>query len=180
MSNLIQPHLVPSSIQEFAEYNVKKALAIGAEKLNIHIPFEGVRFFQKSKTAGYVFPMSNSIVYLNLELLKQNQEDFEKDTIPHEVAHLFARKFQIKNNLTPEGAHGKTWKMVMKKVYGLEPTRCHHMDTTGVGRKVSKYRYICRCKKHEISCRIHNRIKSGKIYACRKCKSSLTFLYKCD
>ena len=51
MRNLVPPQLVPLDLQQFAEENVKKALAIGASKLNINIPFEGVKFFKKSRTA---------------------------------------------------------------------------------------------------------------------------------
>lgn len=181
MSNLVSPLLVPSDIREFAENNVKKALAIGASKLNIHIPFEGVQFFKKSRTAGYVQPMTSSLVYLNLELVKQNRQHFEKDTIPHEVAHLFARKLQVLNNLPAEGAHGKTWKMIMRRVYGLEPTRCHSLDTTGIGKKVSKYRYICSCMKHSVSAVSHKKVQAGeKSYRCGKCYKTLTFLSKID
>ena len=181
MSNLVSPQLVPSEIMAFAENNVKKALAVGASKLNINIPFEGVQFFKKSRTAGYVKPMQGSVVYLNLELVKQNRQHFEKDTIPHEVAHLFARKFQVVNNLPVENSHGKTWKMVMRRVYGLQPTRCHSLDTAGIGKYVSSFRYICNCKKHEFTAIRHNKVQSGKQhYRCGSCHSRLTFLSKID
>lgn len=178
MSNLVSPQLVPQDIRQFAEENVKKALAIGASKLNINIPFEGVQFFKKSRTAGYVKPMQSSVVYLNLELVKRNLHHFEKDTIPHEVAHLFARKLQIHNNLSIEGAHGRTWKMVMKKVYGLQPVRCHSLNTDGIGKSVKKYKYVCSCKKHEIGQVRHNKIQKGTKYICKNCKKHLVFL--CD
>jgi len=181
MSNLVSPQLVPLELKQFAEENVKKALSIGASKLNIMLPFEGVQFFKKSRTAGYVMPTRGNIVYLNLELLKQNREHFANDTIPHEVAHLFADKLKIKKNLPTEGAHGKTWKMVMRKVYGLQPIRCHSLDTTGVGKKVSKYRYICNCMKHSVSAISHKKIQAGeRSYRCGKCYKTLTFLSKID
>jgi len=180
MSNLVSPQLVPSDIMEFAEHNVKKALAIGASKLNINIPFEGVKFFKKSRTAGYVMPMQSSVVYLNLELVKQNRHHFENDTIPHEVAHLFARKFQIHNNLGIEGAHGRTWKMVMRRVYGLQPTRCHSLDTAGIGKNVKQFKYICSCTKHSLGQVRHNKIQKGVKYNCKKCKKHLVFLSECD
>lgn len=180
MSNLVSPQLVPHDIRQFAEENVKKALAIGASKLNIHIPFEGVRFFNKSRTAGYVIPMRENVVYLNLELLKQNPRHFEKDTIPHEVAHLFATKLQIRNNLSMERAHGNTWKMVMRKVYGIQPVRCHSLNTDGIGKRVKKYKYVCSCKKHEIGQTRHNKAQKGVKYICKKCKKHLVFLCEKD
>lgn len=180
MSNLVSPQLVPQDIRQFAEENVKKALAIGASKLNIHIPFEGVQFFKKSRVAGYVIPMQSNIVYLNLELLKQNQHYFEKDTIPHEVAHLFSSKIQIRNNLSMEGAHGNTWKMVMRRVYGLQPVRCHSLNTEGIGKKTKTYKYICNCTKHSLGQTRHNKIQKGAKYTCKLCKKHLVFLSQCD
>lgn len=181
MSNIVSPHLVPDEIKKFAEENIKRALSIGNRKLNITIPFEGVQFFKKSRTAGYVYPMIDNVVYLNLELLKQNMDHFANDTIPHEVAHLFASKLKIKKNLPEDGAHGKTWKMVMRKVYGLKPTRCHSLDTTGVGKYVAQFRYICNCKKHDFSSIRHNKVQKGeRMYRCNECKSTLTFLSKID
>jgi SprT protein len=177
MSNIVSPQLVPRNVTEFAEENVKKTLFIGASTLNIVIPFEGVKFFNKSTTAGYVLPSKGNLVYLNLELLKRNPDHFAKDTIPHEVAHLFANKLKAKG----EGHHGATWKMVMRLVYGLEPIRCHNLDTKGVGKKTNKFKYICNCRKHLLGSVRHNKIQSGKSsYRCCSCKSSLTFLSKAD
>ena len=181
MSNIVSPLLVPSDVKEFAEQNVKRALEIGALKLKINVPFDGVQFFKKSKVAGYVKPFDNSIVYLNLELLKANIQAFANDTIPHEVAHILAMKYIVKRNLPAESHHGKTWKMIMKKVYGLEPLRCHYMNTDGIGKKVKKFKYICACSKHEIGVVRHNKIEKNKrAYKCLKCFSTLTFLSECD
>lgn len=177
MSNIVSPHLIPRHIRDFAEKNVKKAFDTASTKLKVRLAFEGIRFFKKSTTAGYVIPSENNLVYLNLDLLQKNPDHFEKDTIPHEVAHLFARKIQLTN----EGHHGRTWKFVMKNVYGLEPIRCHSLDTQGVGRKTKKFKYICSCKKHIIGSVRHNKIKSGKSsYRCASCLKTLTFLSKCD
>jgi SprT protein len=175
MSNIVSPHLVPKDIREFAEKNIKKALLVGASKLNIALEFEGVEFFKKSTTAGYVTPSKGNLVYLNLDLLKRNPNHFEKDTIPHEVAHLFASKIQPRG----EGCHGLTWKRVMKNVYGLDPIRCHSLDTNGIGKRVNKFKYICNCRKHIVGSVRHNKIQSGKAsYRCASCLKTLTFLSK--
>jgi SprT protein len=174
MSNIIPPQLVPPDVKVFAESNVKKALDIGFSKLKVNIPFEGVKFFKKSRAAGYVVPSQNNVVYLNLELLKRNMEHFERDTIPHEVAHLLAHRL---NNNPREGHHGKTWKTIMSNVFGVDPCRCHSLDTTGVGRKTKKFKYICACKKHLLSLQAHKKIENQSyIFRCRDCKKTLTFL----
>lgn len=175
MSNIVDPFLVPRDIKTFAEENVKKSFSIACAKLKMNLSFHGVSFFQRSTTAGYVIPRRDNVVYLNLELLKRNKDFFEKDTIPHEVAHLFADKIAT----FAERPHGKTWKKIMKNVFGIEPKRCHSLNTEGVGKRVKKYKYICKCQKHEMSSVAHKKMQAKKAtYRCRKCYSTLTYL--CD
>jgi SprT protein len=179
VKQLIPTASVPSHLVSIAEKRTKQALEIGKRKLNIEIPFEGVQFFHKSATAGFVMPMKNNVVYLNRDLLESNIPHFVDNTIPHEVAHLFAFAVAMKQKRL-EPAHGKTWKKVMRNVYGLEPEVFHKLDTSisPTGRK--KYKYICRCQKHLVGSRVHNRIETGSIYKCRYCKTDLTFLSKID
>jgi SprT protein len=159
-----------------AQKRAKQCFAIAERKLNIRLPFHGIKFFEKSSFAGYVIPARDNVVHLNLGLFKKNVEFFERDTIPHEIAHLFADAIN-KRRRRNEGHHGKTWKAVMTNVFGLEPKRCHDLDVTGVAKKTKKFKYICKCQKHIVSTRTHNKIQSKEsTYRCRNCLSSLTFL----
>lgn len=179
MKDLLPYQAIPFDLVLAAEANIIKNLDKGNKALGLSLSFEGVKFFRKSKTAGYVIPNQDNIVYLNIDLFKTNFAHFVNDTIPHEVAHLFAchlnKKLKIK-----EGVHGLTWKTIMKKVYNIEPKRCHDLDVSLVELPKSKFKYICLCKKHLVGKKVHNNIQKGCVYNCRKCKSSLTFLSKND
>lgn len=180
MKALLSTTLIPSNIVNAAENCVLKSLDIGKRALNIEIPFEGVQFFHKSSTAGYVIPARSNIVYLNYDFLKNNLGYFLQQTIPHEVAHLFARAIQAKKRQM-EGPHGKTWKWIMRHVYGLDPMRTHDLDLTQSPSSRKKVKYICNCKKHLLTEACHKKVQKGiKNYRCVECKSSLTFLSKID
>lgn len=167
----------PYHVQTLAEQKVLECFDIAKAKAGIDLQYEGVKFFKNSTMAGFVIPSKGNIVYLNLPLMERNESNFLNDTIPHEVAHLVANAIKAQKRIV-EGAHGKTWKRVMSQVYGLNPTRCHQYDTSGVGRNVKKYRYVCSCQKFSLGSTRHNKIQNGAKYRCKKCKKELAFLYE--
>jgi SprT protein len=125
---MLPDHTIPRDLIEEAEKNVKKKLDKANAILSMNLRFEGVKFFSRSKMAGYVIPSQDNIVYLNLDLFKANFPQFVKDTIPHEVAHLFAYSLVGRR----EGHHGPTWKNVMRNVFRAEPNRTHSFDLSVV------------------------------------------------
>jgi hypothetical protein len=62
-------------------------------------------------------------IRLNPVLLCENVEDFVRETVPHEIAHLLNRAMNG-NSVTP---HGKEWKAIMRAM-GLKPQRCHNYN----------------------------------------------------
>jgi len=96
-----------------------------------------------------------------------NKEKYHNETIPHEVAHLF------QNVLYPkDSTHGIGWQKLMRLV-GLSPKRCHNYDITVA---VVTFKYICACRKHEVSKVIHNKMVRGQRRICCKCRSTLVKL----
>ena len=160
------------TLHKVAESRVQECLQIASKKTKISFKFEGVKFFNKSQAAGYVIPSRGNVVHLNMDLLKKNQDTFINKIIPHEVAHLVASTI----NPSDTSHHGPTWKRVMQGVFNLEPIRCHDMDTTGIGRNVKRFVYICSCQKHTIGSTRHNKITTGAKYHCGACKKELVFL----
>jgi SprT protein len=118
-------------------------------------------------------------VDFNVELLKQNMDDFLKSTVPHEVAHLidqFNQK-QVYNYRPRErkSVHGPSWKGVMR-VFGVEDiTRCHSYDTSEVTmtRVHTKYDLTCACigKVHKVGAKVHHKVLAGALYTCKRCKT---------
>jgi len=134
-------------------------------KLETEEPFV---FFNKSRLGGYVWPHKyNNRVFLNGPLFLANKEKYHNETIPHEVAHLF------QNVLYPkDSTHGIGWQKLMRLV-GLSPKRCHNYDITVA---VVTFKYICACRKHEVSKVIHNKMVRGQRRICCKCRSTLVKL----
>lgn len=60
-------------------------------------------------------------IRLNPILLCENAEDFIRETVPHEIAHLLNRAMNG-NGVKP---HGREWKAIMRAM-GLKPQRCHN------------------------------------------------------
>lgn len=150
---------------EIAE-RIEQCYAIAEEHYGREFKRCSFDFTVKGKKAGLAQYYRNNIS-LNWELLLRNKEEFFKQTIPHEIAHLLAHilhPYRI-------SAHGREWQSVMTWCFELEPLRCHSMDVTATA--VRKYfPYTCDCKKKfSISSVRHNRIVKGARYKCNACNS---------
>lgn len=96
------------------------------EKLGIKLKYPQVRFALKGGTAGKAWWQENLIEY-NPTLLGQNVEDFLRQTVRHEVAHLGAR-MKFGGGIKP---HGREWASCCWFL-GIPATRCHNYDISSV------------------------------------------------
>lgn len=99
-----------------------------------------------------------------------SHEHFEKETITHEVVHLFVPK--VFPNFKQH--HGPEFRRLMNAM-GCTGNTYHNMgrvETTKRTRVVSRFEYVCGCegKVFQISATIHNRIKAGQKRCCPTCK----------
>lgn len=118
--------------------------------------------------AGKALCRANCI-RLNPVLLCANTEDFIRQTVPHEVAHLVNRAL----NGGAVKPHGPEWRAIMR-AFGLAPLRCHNYDVEPTAsRTQERHAYYCLCRIHQISQTKHNRIRRGFIYRCRHCGVSI-------
>jgi SprT protein len=170
-TNIISIDEIGIDIKTTAEKKIKECLSIARKKTKKVLPYNGVKFFNRSTDAGYVITSKDNCVYLNYDLFLKNKKRFLDEIIPHEVAHLAAHALSPEEN-----PHGGTWKMVMSSIFDLKPERCHSMDTKGIGKIMRKFVYICACRKHEIGVVRHNKIESGRKFRCTKCQKELVFL----
>jgi SprT protein len=137
----------------------------------ISIPNVEIRFDLVGTAAGMVlFPSGKSpVIRYNPILLQHNQQDFLAQTLPHEVAHLIARKLHGES-IRP---HGNEWKAVMQ-FFGADSLRCHNYATENVPvRKMRRFPYTCGCQQHQLTTIRHNRIQKGQTYPCRQCGEPL-------
>ncbi len=131
-----------------------------------------IRFDLTGKSAGIVVfgPGSRCVIRYNAALLSRYGQDFIDETVPHEVAHIVARR-RYGQRIRP---HGKEWQQVMA-FFQVPARRCHRFDTTQTSRRQMRYYdYRCACREHRVSAVRHNRITSGTMtYQCRFCGAPL-------
>ncbi|KPB54250.1 SprT family zinc-dependent metalloprotease [Pseudomonas syringae] len=129
-----------------------------------------VSFQLRGQKAG-VAHLHENLLRFNPQLYKENAEDFLRQTVPHEVAHLIAHQL-FGGSIQP---HGEEWQLIMRGVYELPPNRCH---TYAVKRRsVIRYIYRCPCPDSDFpfSAQRHSMIRKGRCYLCRRCREPLVF-----
>ena len=91
-----------------------------------------VRYNIRNTNGGEAWYRRN-LIRLNLTFLVENEEQFLKQTVPHEVAHLVAHYVYDAKPMNGKKVrpHGKEWKEVMG-VLGLEPKVTHSYDVTSL------------------------------------------------
>ncbi|MET0028235.1 MAG: SprT-like domain-containing protein [Candidatus Thiodiazotropha sp.] len=131
-----------------------------------------IRFDLTGKSAGIVVfgPGNRCVIRYNAALLSRYGQEFMDETVPHEVAHIVARR-RFGQRIRP---HGREWKQVMA-FFQAPARRCHSFDTTQTTRRRMRYYdYRCACRDHRISAVRHNRVVSGTMtYQCRFCGTPL-------
>ena len=129
-----------------------------------------VSFKLRGQKAG-VAHLTENLLRFNPQLYQENREDFLRQTVPHEVAHLVAHQlFGLR--IQP---HGEEWQLIMRGVYELPSSRCH---TYAVKRRqVSRFIYRCQCPDGEFpfSAQRHALVAKGRRYLCRRCRATLNF-----
>lgn len=98
------------------------------------------------------------------------------NTVPHEVAHyliylLYPRRRRGLRKVKP---HGVEWRALMAKLE-IDASVCHNYNLANIPqRREQRFSYSCSCREHQISCRRHNKIQTGRgRYHCRYCKAVL-------
>lgn len=127
-----------------------------------------VSFALRGKAAG-VAHIGRNLLRFNSLLYQQNREDFLRQTVAHEVAHMLAHELYGRDIMP----HGPQWQGIMQEVFGLPALRCHSYQLPAVQK--TTYRYRCGCREHELGVRRHRSSERGGHYLCRSCKQRLHF-----
>ena len=125
----------------------------------------------RGQKAG-VAHLHENLLRFNLQLYRENQEDFLRQTVAHEVAHLVAH--QLFGDRIQ--AHGEEWQLIMRGVYELPPNRCHSYEVQR--RAQTRYIYRCACSEggeFPFSSQRHRLVAQGRRYFCRRCRATLVF-----
>tara|TARA_R110001583_G_scaffold42735_1_gene135843 strand:- start:16885 stop:17376 length:492 start_codon:yes stop_codon:yes gene_type:complete len=124
-------------------------------------------FNQRGKAAGTAH-LQRNLIKINPILFNENKEEFFRQVIPHEVAHLIT--YQLYGKVRP---HGKEWQHVMEEVFKRPALTTHQLDIKGVIGKLFTYR--CQCHTHQLTIRRHNKVQQGSEYRCKRCQATLSY-----
>lgn len=127
-----------------------------------------VNLNQRGKVAGSVHLQKN-LIKLNRKLFIQNFDDFLRQVVPHEVAHIIC--YQQFGRVKP---HGVEWQSLMRSLFQLDAHVTHKFDVSAVG--MQDFAYQCECNSLiMLSVVRHNKVNRGtQQYRCQKCKTVLT------
>lgn len=145
---------------------IQRCIATLRDRLGIHLPPPAVHVNIRGTMAGQARIDDNQLRF-NPQLLHQYGDQFIRDTVPHEVAHLAAYKAHGRR-IRP---HGPEWKSIMR-VLGADASRCHNYAVQPT-RQLQRYRYRCRCREHELTSIRHKRAQRGTRYICTDCGTRL-------
>lgn len=151
---------------------IEAAYEAAERHFEIKIPRIPVIFSDKlTSTAGNVSFMRNTRgsikMKLSVPIMRDNPEEFIKDTPGHEAAHHIVHCVYG----TETQAHGSEWKRVMRLI-GQEPKRTHRM--TVVKKTQDRIAATCGCQTHMITKQRVTKMRRGMTYNCRKCRQPLT------
>jgi SprT protein len=161
-----------------AEIAIMKAIKIAQDHYGREFTMPEITFRLRGRTAGYwhVYYATETLperhtIKVHLQLMTENYEDYCKQVIPHEVAHMVAYLLHGKNI----SGHGYEWQRVMFDCFGLFPDQYHRYATSHLKKnKMRQFVYACACKSHTIPARKHNRLQKGHTYTCRSCGTALS------
>lgn len=166
-----------TEIRQRAEEAIRRAEKRASNYYGLNLPEAALDFSLRGRCAGQARISRNGRISLriNLQLLAENLEDFLKQTIPHEVAHLVVY-WQTRNQRLRPQPHGPEWQAVMRDCFGLAASRCHNYPTTPARVVPRPFLYTCNCREHHLTSVMHKRISRCGQALCKACRTALTFV----
>jgi SprT protein len=154
------------------ESRVTDLYDLASDKLNLKLKYPKITYDLKGSVAGQAWYVDNKL-RLNATALKNYRDDYIKQTVGHEVAHLIA--------FCKHGAvikpHGFEWKNVMR-LFKLPPNRCHTYDLPSARSSGSKKPYVCEgcSKEYKIGPIKHNRwLRGEQTFRCPRCQGKVVW-----
>ena len=172
-------NLCRAELQEKALAAVRHAERRARIFYAIKLPEASIDFSLRGRCAGQaiVERTGATCLRINLQLLRENLDDYLSQTIPHEVSHLVVNWQARKKRLKPR-PHGTEWQTFMRDCFGLEATRCHSYQTTPARIVPRPFLYACSCREHRLTSIMHNKIGLSYQALCKACRTPLQFVDK--
>jgi len=135
------------------------------------LPEPRIEFRLRGRSAGEACGRTWTTNY-NRDLLERYGEDFIREIVPHEVAHLVAPRV-FGRRVKP---HGREWKAVMA-FFGVPARVSHEFEAPPVPH-LGRFAYRCACRRrHWLTRRAHLRVRRGSHeYSCTACGETLVYV----
>lgn len=133
--------LLTPELRKKIEVKIRECLEIAEKRYEQKFEMPEVRYDIKN-TDGGTATFQQWLIRLNLILCFENESHFIATTVPHEVAHLVARRvYHAKIAATGKKMrpHGPEWKEVME-LFKLPAKVTHSYDVTSIARKPRRKR----------------------------------------
>jgi SprT protein len=166
-----------AELQEKALAAIRCAERRARDFYALKLPEASIDFSLRGRCAGQaiVERKGATCLRINLQLLRENLDDYLNQTIPHEVSHLVVNWQARKKRLKPR-PHGTEWQSVMRDCFGLEAKRCHSYQTTPARVVPRPFLYACNCREHLLTSIMHNKIGLSYQALCKACRTPLRFV----
>jgi len=102
---------------------------------------------------------------VNMHYARHYGNEYINNTIPHELAHYVKGALEIAGP-----AHGKNWRNILGKILQSSRVSTTHRYCVSKGGGQKKFATFCGCRTHYVTRSILQKIRTGSIYKCRKCK----------
>ncbi len=164
------------SVEQEVRAKLQECRVIAANK-GYPIDFKVEFLYRGTKGGHYRHSTKTIAINIGLACLSEaNKKHILEDTCAHECCHAAQRQHfaPIYTNKTIKH-HDHNFYRLGRIIFNKDFSRCHNMETEGVARKHARpYVYACKCKEHQITKTIHNKILTGKSYICKDCKSRIS------
>jgi predicted SprT family Zn-dependent metalloprotease len=129
----------------------------------------GKAAMQRGPNGGYTFKLTlSNYVCSNSSIAEQIE------TVRHEACHLidFYQCYVLKT-VSNTGKHGYNWQRLMMLCGASGAVK--HNNPVKRNKPQVRYAVYCSCKTHAVSGRLVANMRKGQKYACKSCRTELTF-----
>jgi SprT protein len=149
---------------------VERCYELAEERLGRSFARPAVALDLRGQRAGVAY-LNRNLLRFNAQMYSEHGEEFLRETVPHEVAHLLAHALHG-SRIRP---HGAEWQRLMTGLFGLPAKRCHDYPVVHARRRTS-YLYKCACPVPvPFTAQRHAWVGKGRRYQCLRCGTLLHF-----
>lgn len=138
------------SIKAAIEASVHHHIDTANEKFNLSLDYPQIKYTVRGTCGGKASGIKWYVDF-NMGLIVDNLGEYINQVVPHEVAHLvayatngYAHEYKHTRRGKVRVSHGARFYRIMR-MFGVDETRTHAMDTSKVAQKRKTKAFPCKC-----------------------------------